>query len=281
MRVTIHCGSQLSMGHNRRDPKYTSKDGHIDTAKTHLNKTFERDLETRYQQIFGAAVAEYNASCKRADRKIQNLLSATQADKKKHPVYEMIAQIGSEQEHLPPEKAERILLKYAASWAKRNPQLALVGVYLHMDEVTPHLHIDYVPVARYERGLRLRPGLNRAMEQTMGHKSQGRTKTAQIAWQDREREYLRTLCQERGYVTEEVRHGRGVRHLETPAYREQARQELRQQREQLQSAAQLLQLREELLRQADPEAHRHYTAELEADEDGFRRDWQDLEDFFR
>ena len=34
----------------------------------------------------------------------------------------------------------------------RNPNFYVFNAVLHMDEATPHLHIDYIPVGHYKRG---------------------------------------------------------------------------------------------------------------------------------
>lgn len=43
--------------------------------------------------------------------------------------------------------AKEILDEYARSFQERNPNLYLFNAVLHMDEATPHLHLDYIPVA--------------------------------------------------------------------------------------------------------------------------------------
>ena len=53
-------------------------------------------------------------------------------------------------------------MKYVEGFEERNPNLKLIGAYIHMDEASPHLHLDYVPVAHgYSRGLETRNSLTK------------------------------------------------------------------------------------------------------------------------
>jgi triosephosphate isomerase len=218
--VSVHVGCALSLEHNRRVADRTARDGHIDAARTKFNEIycdFSGGLREAYDEIFGDVVREYNAKQKRADRRIEDYYKAIKESPQKHLAYESIVQIGS-LEKAPPGQAVACLREYAASWQKRNPQLVLVGAYLHLDEATPHLHMDWIPVCECSRGMRYQNGLNRAMEQVMGLKSKGRSQTAQIQWQEREREVLRMICREHGIRTAEIDHTGQARHKETAQF---------------------------------------------------------------
>ncbi|WP_456238924.1 plasmid recombination protein, partial [Pseudoruminococcus massiliensis] len=41
--------------------------------------------------------------------------------------------------------ARQILDEYYRGFQERNPNLKVFSAHLHMDEATPHLHIDFVP----------------------------------------------------------------------------------------------------------------------------------------
>ncbi len=48
---------------------------------------------------------------------------------------------------------------------KRNPNLRVFSAHLHMDEATPHLHIDFIPfTTNSKRGLETRVSLKKALE---------------------------------------------------------------------------------------------------------------------
>ena len=89
-----------------------------------------------------------------------------------------------------------------------------------MDEATPHMHIDFIPVAEFDRGLRKRNALNKAFETIMGSKSKNPKQTAQIAWQAKQREILREISADYKIETDEVEHGKRTKHLDTPQYKE-------------------------------------------------------------
>lgn len=42
--------------------------------------------------------------------------------------------------------AAAVLDEYMKGFQERNPQLRVFSAHLHMDEATPHLHIDFVTI---------------------------------------------------------------------------------------------------------------------------------------
>ena len=235
--ISVHCGSSLSMEHNRRDSSRTAQDGHIDHSRSNQNVILcdTADLRADYAEIFGDSIAAYNAKQRRSDRKITDYYTDIKNSSQKHLAYETIVQIGSRT--AAPAEAAAALLRYADGWAQRNPQLVLVGAYLHMDEATPHLHMDWVPVAHCTRGMEWQNGLNAAMEQQMGSRSHSRSNTAQMAWQNRERECLLAICREMGLDMRDIQHNEKRCHLDTAAYKEkQADKTLQDARQRLSAA---------------------------------------------
>lgn len=197
--ISFHNGAAWSRGHNTRDERYTKSQEHIDPNLTENNITL-RDMSAReaYEQIFGASVEEYNAKQKRSDRCIDSYYDKIKADKRKHPVYECIVQIGDRSDTGNAAVLEREALeRYAREWDERNPNLKLIGAYIHADEPdgTVHLHCDYIPVAECKRGMRLQNSLDKALTQ-QGFHTENIHQTAQIAWQDRERESLCAICRD-------------------------------------------------------------------------------------
>lgn len=94
---------------------------------------------------------------------------------------------------------KQALQRFAEEWDKRNPNLRLIGAYIHCDESdgTVHMHVDYIPVAECTRGMKLQNSLDRALQQ-QGFLSTNIHQTAQIAWQDSEREALCIICRDLG-----------------------------------------------------------------------------------
>lgn len=199
--ISFHNGSNWSRGHNIRDERYTSKQEHIDKSLADQNVTV-RDMPVRqaYAEIFGQAVEEYNVRQKRSDRRITDYYDKIKRDKLKHPVYECIVQIGDRSDTGNSAELEKqALIRFAEEWDKRNPNLHLIGAYIHCDEPdgTVHMHCDYIPVAECTRGMRLQNSLDRALQQ-QGFRSENIHQTAQMAWQDSEREALCAICRDLG-----------------------------------------------------------------------------------
>lgn len=197
--ISFHNGTVWSRGHNIRDERYTGKQEHIDFSLT-ANNVIIRDVSVRqaYDEIFGQAVREYNDRQKRADRKIDCYYDKIKKDKRKHPVYECIVQIGDKNDTGNSAELEKqALIRFAEEWDERNPNLRLIGAYVHCDEPdgTVHMHLDYIPVAECSKGMLIQNSLDRALQQ-QGFKSENIHQTAQIAWQEREREALTAICRE-------------------------------------------------------------------------------------
>ena len=95
--------------------------------------------------------------------------------------------------------AIEILEQYAKTFQERNPNLYLFNCVMHLDEATPHLHIDYIPVAHeYKTGMETRNSLTKALQQMGFAKAVSKKENETVAWQQRERSYLTDLCREKG-----------------------------------------------------------------------------------
>lgn len=206
-------GSQL---HNRRDYEKIGKEfpDNIDQNLTEQNITIvDKDIREAYQEFFGEALQEYNQKQKRADRKIEDYYEHISKSKNGEKLfYEDVLQWGKKEDFQDNPELKEItkecLKEYAETFEKRNPNLKLIGAYIHMDEVSPHLHLDYVPVAHgYSRGLKTRNSLDKAMKE-MGFQpeKESRKNNATRLWKDNERQYFGDLCRNRGLEVEEERH---------------------------------------------------------------------------
>ena len=102
------------------------------------------------------------------------------------------------------ERAKEALVKYVEGFEERNPNLKLIGAYIHMDEASPHLHLDYVPVAHgYSRGLSTRNSLDRAMkEMGFAPENESRKNNATKLWKESERSYFGEICRSMGLEVE-------------------------------------------------------------------------------
>lgn len=184
--------------------------------RTHLNRTYvHEDLDDAYESLFGDAIRTYDKKQKRADRRIGSSaeylarMKGEDGEGSKNgeqPFHEVIIQVGDMHDMgcgTPDEGlAVRILDGYARGFQERNPRLHVIGMYLHLDEATPHLHVDFIPVAdEYKTGMSVRNGLDRALRQqgvSVGQNS--RKSNATISWQDQERDALADIMQRYGVV---------------------------------------------------------------------------------
>lgn len=195
--ISVHNGRNWSRGHNVRDDKFIKNQTNIDRTLTSNNVTIcDIPIKQAYEDIFGTAVEEYNARQKRSDRRIDDYYQKIKKDKRKSPAYECIVQIGNREDTgINDAAARQALIQYARGWNERNPNLKLIGAYLHCDEPdgTVHLHMDYIPIAHCTRGMSLQNSLDRALQE-QGFSTENIHNTAQIKWQDSEREALCGIC---------------------------------------------------------------------------------------
>lgn len=174
----------------------------------------QEPLEEAYKKVFGQAVEEYNLAQKRNDRKIDDYITKIKNSKNNEKVfYENVVQIGrmtdfgvcDENGNITENalKAKEVLDEYVKTFQKRNPNLYLFNAALHMDEATPHLHLDYFPVAHgYKKGMKTRNSLTKALQEMGIEKATSRNDNETMHWQTRERNYLTELCAEKGIEIE-------------------------------------------------------------------------------
>lgn len=220
------------IAHNER--KFTRSN--VDSERTKNNIVIRNEsLEEAYNKLFSVSVDEYNSKQKRADRKksVESYLEEIEKNKHKKgaekPFYEVIVQIGDKDTCNVvnnPEEAERAkecLLEYVKQWDERNPNLHIFNATLHMDEATPHLHIDYIPIGEgYKQGLKCRNSLSKALEAQGLGKHVSQFDNGAVRWQDQEREALAELG--RLYGFEIVEQGVQREHLTVSEYKKLVKQ---------------------------------------------------------
>ena len=141
----------------------------VDPSRSHLNMEFcKEDIRTVYHELFDAAQQRYNAKQKRSDRKIDNYYEKIRQSKQEKLFHEVIFQIGNKDDMNAKSEegklAREILIDFMKDFQKRNPNLYVFSAHLHMDEETPHIHIDFVPLIRgSKRGLDTRVSLKGAL----------------------------------------------------------------------------------------------------------------------
>lgn len=210
------CQGKGSLSHNNRE--FTAKN--IDPSRTANNIVFvQQDLGEAYHQLFDEAVERYNAHQKRKDRMIddyfQHLFNRepsksviTGANKQKS-FYEDLVQIGTKDDTgvgtPDAEIAVACLREYMEYFQARNPNFYVFNAVLHLDEATPHLHINYIPVGHYERGLDTRNAMAKALEE-MGF---GKGSNAINNWRLEQWEVLQDICFNHGIIISEPKKSRG------------------------------------------------------------------------
>lgn len=205
MSVTKGMGNQK---HNLRE-QYKHPQN-VDFERTKDNMVLRNtDMREAYHQIFDRAVADYNARQKRSDRKIKDYYSKIANSKKEKLFHELVIQIGNFYEHPGNEQTNQIYKEFLKTFEERNPQMKVVGAYIHNDESTPHMHIDYIPIAKYSRGQSLRVANNRAIEQ-MGYENWE-------AWKDSQMANLEKICLNHD-ISRQVMHDNS-RHVSVKTYK--------------------------------------------------------------
>ena len=214
------------IAHNRRT--YTAEN--VDAERSHLNIEYcYSPIEQAYHDLFDDALAEFNAKQKRKDRCIENYYEKIRNGKQEKPFYEVIFQIGNMEDMSSTsengELARDVLDKFMRTFQERNPQLHIFSAHLHMDEATPHLHIDFIPFTTgSKRGLSTRVSLKQALAD-QGITGEGRSMTERAVWVQREKEALAEIMLEPGIEWEQK--GEHREHLSVLEYkREQRTQEL-------------------------------------------------------
>ena len=217
-RTISICQGKGSIGHNNR----TFHTKNTDPARTKNNIVFVREpIGTAYEKLFAEAVERYNAKQKRSDRKIKNGYFEYQfgqpvtetkliSPDKRKSFYEYLIQLGTMEDTgigtEAAEKATACLCEYMRGFSERNPNFYVFNAVIHLDEKTPHLHIDYVPVGHYKRGVDTQNGIAQALKE-MGY---GTGKNAIAKWRQSEYLVFRRICEEHDFLISEPKKSRGV-----------------------------------------------------------------------
>ena len=211
-----------SVNHNSRKFKAENVDG----SRTHLNIDYcNEPIKKIYHELFGEALKRYNEKQTRTDRKIENYYEKIRNSKQEKPFHELILQIG-DKENMSAESengqlARQILDEYYRGFQERNPNLRVFSAHLHMDEATPHLHIDFVPFTTgSKRGLDTRVSLKQALA-AQGFKGGSRGYTEWSQWVLSEKQQLAAVMERYGIEWEQK--GTHEKHLDVLDFKVQER----------------------------------------------------------
>jgi len=188
-----------SVNHNSR--KFHAKN--TDPERSCLNVEYcNENVKDVYHELFDEALAWYNEKQTRSDRRIDDYYEKIRSGKQEKPFHEIILQIGDKDNMGAKTEngqlAAKVLDKYMRDFQRRNPTLRVFSAYLHMDEATPHLHIDFVPYTTgSKRGLDTRVSLKQALS-ALGFKGGTRRETELNQWVAYEKEQLAAVMLEHG-----------------------------------------------------------------------------------
>ena len=188
-----------SVNHNSR--KFHAKN--TDPERSCLNVEYcNENVKDVYHELFDEALARYNEKQSRSDRRIEDYYEKIRSGKQEKPFHEIILQIGDKDNMGAKTEngqlAAKVLDKYMQDFQRRNPTLRVFSAYLHMDEATPHLHIDFVPYTTgSKRGLDTRVSLKQALA-ALGFKGGTRRETELNQWVAYEKEQLAAVMLEHG-----------------------------------------------------------------------------------
>ncbi|WP_395013824.1 plasmid recombination protein [Robinsoniella peoriensis] len=212
-----------SVNHNTR----VFKAKNVDAERSKDNLQFcQTNIKTVYHQIFDKALERYNAKQKRNDRKIDNYYEKIRRGKQEKLFHEVIFQIGNKDDmnarSVEGQKAKEILSEFMQTFQDRNPNLHVFSAHLHMDEETPHLHIDFVPfIQNSKRGLDTRVSLKGALAE-QGFKGGIRGTTEWNQWIDSEKWVLSKVMERHGIQWKQL--GTHNKHLSVLDFEKQERQ---------------------------------------------------------
>lgn len=186
-----------SLNHNSR--KFHAKN--TDPNRTHWNVEYcNEDIKDVYHELFDDALKRYNDKQTRKDRKIDDYYEKIRSGKQEKLFHEVIIQIGDKDNMgsgtMEGQLAAKILDEYMKGFQERNPTLRVFAAHLHLDEATPHLHIDFIPyVTGSKRGLDTRVSLKQALS-SLGFKGGSRSETELNQWVQSEKEKLAMVMRE-------------------------------------------------------------------------------------
>lgn len=181
-----------SIEHNNRI--FVAKN--VDSSRSADNIVYvQKDLRELYHEIFDDALAEYNSAQTRKDRVIEDYYEHVKRGKREKLFQEVVVTFGNSEtcgvgsENW--QTAIDLLDEFMREFEKRNPNLKVFNAIMHLDEATPHLHIDFVPVCyNQKQGLSTRVSMKRATQQMLGITASKKKESEAVLWCNAERDIM-------------------------------------------------------------------------------------------
>ena len=181
----------------------------VNKNRTAENITYKKqDIREAYQELFEESLAEYNAKQKQPCRRIKDYYSHISKGKREEAFYEIVVQFGDSKtapcRSETGEITKSMLDEYMKSFQKRNPNLHVFNAVLHMDEASPHLHINFIPFYTEGRKNSLSKGVSmKSALNEQGFTAKNFKENRLVAWEDSEREFMEKILQEHGFSRED------------------------------------------------------------------------------
>lgn len=210
--------------HNNRE--FIAKN--VDRSRIPDNVTYRSDnIRDFYNELFGQALSEYNAKKKHPYQRIPDYYEHIRKGKQEKLFNEIVVQFGDMKDCGVGsdnwETAKQMLDEYMREFEKRNPNLKVFNAVMHLDEATPHLHIDFVPIAHsVNRGLSTRVSMKGALRE-QGFSSSNRIENEYTAWSESERAYMEQILRKYGLYREDKNVHR--EHLSVDDYKQQIKRQ--------------------------------------------------------
>lgn len=255
-RTISFMNGEGSLGHNTR----AFIASNVDANRTKDNITLvNEDLKQVYHKLFDDSLKKYNAKQKRKDRQIKNYYDKISRSKQEKLFYEVIVQIGNRDDtgvgSAASDIAVKVLTDYVELFIRRNPQLYVFGAYIHMDEETPHVHIDFVPFSTdNKRGLETKNSLKGALA-SRGFESEGKANTEWQQWSEAEKEDIAVIMEKYGIEWKNLDTHKP--HLSVLDYKKQERsREVKELEQELEDIGVVIELKEEREARLGDEIHK-------------------------
>lgn len=275
-----------SLNHNNRT--FIAKN--VDRERSKGNKVYVKEnIKKVYHTLFDDALEEYNAKQTRADRRIDNYHEKIRTSKQEKLFHELIVQIGNRDDTncsmLESVYAQLALEEYMMGFQERNPNLRVFNAVMHLDEETPHLHIDYVPFSTgNKRGLETKVSLKGALK-AQGFVGTGRFDTEWKRWVENEKQCLAKIMER--YQMEWLQKGTHEKHLSVYDFEKKMRkaeveeleQEISGQRDKIASQSFLMEVNEEALQSQEQilEENEAKAEQIRQETEKAKEDWEKVQ----
>lgn len=236
-KVSLHISPKMSQEHNNRSyiekGKHWNRDEHIDSSRTYLNvNLIDQPFKEFFTEKMAEPIKEFNSKQKNKDRITSVENEYAKAIEKKQP-REVVIQLGKKDDQ-PLDRDGYIALykEVLDDWQKKNPNLVVFGAYIHFDETTPHMHLDYLPLAHSSRGMPLKVSYEAALKE-QGYTRGGSKFDCALAKHTADyRDHLEDLCAT--HVNNLSKHDQASKpHVEYLVYRKEQLKEENNQLEQM------------------------------------------------